>query len=125
MYSKKHCKKLEAKGSRLSFSFSSDFIVILQPVRITVFGKVCKRYEKTKKIISRQKPRNRNCTTMGPKTITLVHPETLQLFQGSLNQYIMFPSVFVFHHFSAANKSHSRLKNITKPPKIQVIYFQR
>ena len=74
MYSKKHCKKLKAQGSRLSFSFKSDFIVNLQPVRITLFGKVCKRYENTKKKYFQTKPRTENSTTMGPKKQNSISP---------------------------------------------------
>ena len=82
-------KKLKAQGSRLSFSLKSDFIVILQPVRITLFDKVCKRYENTKKNISRQNLEQKQHNN-GSENDNSSTPRNSATVSGSLNQYIMF-----------------------------------
>ena len=103
MYSKKHCKKLEAQGSRLSFSFSSDFIVILQPVRITpVLVQFAKDTRKTKKNISRQNLEQKQHNN-GSQKAELYFPQKLCNCFRLIKSVYHVSSVFVFITTSNGN----------------------
>ena len=112
-------QKLEVKGSRLSFSFSSDF-VILQPARITLFGKVCKRYKKTKKIIFRQNLEQK-LHNNGFQNQNSSSPRNSATVSGSLNQYIKLRQF----SFSSQPVMVTPGKAQETPRQRDIVYFDR
>ena len=89
-------KKLEAQGSRLSFSFSSDFYRYSTTSKDNpVWYSLQKIREKRKKYFQ-TKPRTETAQQWVPKKQKLYFPRNSATVSGSLNQYIMFSSVFSF-----------------------------